>query len=42
MTVKYHTWLDPRTSLDDLSVQLMSDGAGVRSVTWENPKRERP
>ena len=41
VAVKYHTWLDPRTSLDDLSVQLMRDGSGVKSVAWEHPKRER-
>jgi anti-anti-sigma factor len=41
VTVKYHTWLDPRTSLEDLSGQLMSEGAGVKSVVWEHPKRER-
>jgi anti-anti-sigma factor len=41
VTVKYHTWLDPRTSLEDLSSQLMSDRAGVQSVSWEHPKRER-
>lgn len=41
VTVKYHTRLDPRTSLDDLSVQLMADGTEVKSVTWEHPKRER-
>jgi hypothetical protein len=41
VTVKYHTWLDPRISLEDLSLQLMSDGAGVKSVAWEHPKRER-
>jgi anti-anti-sigma factor len=41
VTVKYLTWLDPRTSLEDLSSQLMSDGAGVQSVAWEHPKRER-
>ena len=28
MTVKYHTWLDPRMSLDDLSAQLMRDADG--------------
>ena len=31
ITVKYHTWLDPRTSLDDLSAQLMTEGGGVES-----------
>jgi anti-anti-sigma factor len=42
VTVKYHTWLDPRTSLDDLSLQLMGNGTEVKSVTWEHPKqRER-
>jgi len=41
VTVKYHTWLDPRTSLEDLSAQLMADDAGVKSVAWEHPKRER-
>jgi len=40
--VKYYTWLDPRTSLEDLSLQLMTEGAGVKSVAWEHPKRERP
>ena len=32
VTVKYHTWLDPRTSLEDLSAQLMAEGGGVKSV----------
>lgn len=41
VTVKYVTWLDRRLSLDDLSVQLMADDRGVKSVTWEHPKRER-
>jgi anti-anti-sigma factor len=41
VTVKYHTWLDPRTSLEDLSVELMAEGAGVKSVAWEPTKRER-
>ena len=41
VTVKYQTWLDPRTSLEDLSVQLMLEGAGVKSVAWEHQKRER-
>ena len=38
--VKYQTWLDPRTSLEDLSVQL-EEGAGVKSVAREHTKRER-
>jgi anti-anti-sigma factor len=42
VTVKYHTWLDPRTSLEDLSGQLMTEGGGVKSVAWEHPKRDRP
>jgi len=41
VSVKYHTWLDVRTSLEDLSAQLMVEGAGVQSVAWEHPKRER-
>jgi anti-anti-sigma factor len=39
VTVKYHAWLDPRTSLDDLSAQLMRDVSGLTSVSWEHPKR---
>ena len=38
---KYQTWPDPRTSLEDLSVQLMEEGASVKSVAWEHTKRER-
>ena len=41
VTVKYYTWMDPRTSLDELSAQLMEEGAGVKAVVWEHPKRER-
>jgi anti-anti-sigma factor len=41
ITVKYHTWLDPRASLDDLSAQLMAEGAGVESVSWDQVKREK-
>jgi anti-anti-sigma factor len=36
--VKYHTWLDPGTSIEDLSAQ-MRNIAGVTEVTWEHPKR---
>jgi anti-anti-sigma factor len=39
VTVKYHAWLDPRMSLDDLSAQLMRDVSGLTSVSWEHPKR---
>ena len=39
VTVKYHAWLDPRLSLDDLSAQLMRDVSGVTAVSWEHPKR---
>jgi hypothetical protein len=42
VSVKYLTWLDPRTSLEDISHQLMTEGAGVTSVAWEHPKREKP
>jgi len=38
VTVKYHVWLDPRMSLDELSAQLMRD-SGVTAVSWEHPKR---
>ena len=41
VTVKYQTWLDPRASLDDLSSQLMTEGAGVESVSWDQVKRDR-
>jgi anti-anti-sigma factor len=41
VSVKYHTWLDARTSLEELSSQLMVEGAGVQSVAWQHPKRER-
>lgn len=39
VTVKYHAWLDPRMSLDDVSAQLMRDVSGLTSVSWEHPKR---
>jgi anti-anti-sigma factor len=39
VTVKYHAWLDPRMSLDDVSAQLMRDVSGLMSVSWEHPKR---
>jgi len=39
--VKYHTWLDARVSLGDLSAQLTREDAGVKSVAWEQAKRER-
>jgi anti-anti-sigma factor len=41
ITVKYHAWLDPRASLDDLSAQLMTEGSGVQSVSWDHVKRDR-
>ena len=41
ITVKYQTWLDPRASLDDLSTQLMAEGMGVESVSWDQVKREK-
>jgi anti-anti-sigma factor len=39
VTVKYHAWLDPRTSLDEISAQLMRDVSGLTAVSWEHPKR---
>jgi uncharacterized membrane protein YhiD involved in acid resistance len=41
VTVKYHTWLDPRTSLETISSELMVEASGVKSVAWEHSKRER-
>lgn len=41
ITVKYHTWLDPRASLDELSAQLMAEGAGIEGVSWDQVKREK-
>jgi anti-anti-sigma factor len=39
VTIKYHTWLNPQTSLEDLSSQLMAAGSGVSAVSWDQPKR---
>ena len=39
VTIKYHTWLNPQTALEELSAQLMSPGSGVSGVSWEHPKR---
>ena len=40
VTIKYHTWLSPEISLEDLSTQLMGGGTmGVSAVSWERPKR---
>jgi hypothetical protein len=36
---EYHTTLQPRLSLEDLSAQLMASGTGVQSVSWKPPKR---
>lgn len=39
-TVKYHIALDPNTSLEELSAQLMSNKAsGIKSVAWESSTR---
>ena len=38
--ITYHASLDPNLSLEDLSAQLMAGGrAGVKSVSWESPKK---
>jgi anti-anti-sigma factor len=38
--VMYHATVDPTLSLEDLSAQLMAGGgAGVKSVSWEVPKK---
>jgi hypothetical protein len=39
--VTYHVTLDPNSSLEDLSAQLMGGMAGITAVAWEAPKRER-
>ena len=41
VSITYHTRLDARISLEDVSAQLMQEGEGVKSVTWEHPRRER-
>jgi anti-anti-sigma factor len=39
-SVTYHVAVDPNLSLEDLSAQLMATGtAGVKSVSWETPKK---
>jgi anti-anti-sigma factor len=37
--VKYHVSLDRQLSLDEVSAQLTTGAAGIRSVTWKNPKK---
>lgn len=37
--VKYHVALDRRLSLEEVSAQLTTAAAGIRSVTWKNPKK---
>lgn len=39
VTIKYHTWLSPQASLEELSAQLMAANSGVSGVSWEHPKR---
>ena len=39
VTIKYHTWLSPQVSLEELSAQLMTENSGVSAVSWEHPKR---
>jgi anti-anti-sigma factor len=38
VTVKYHMWLDPRVSIEDLLSQIRNI-KGVTEVGWEPPKR---
>lgn len=35
----YHALVDPNLSLEDLGAQLMAGGGGVKSVSWEIPKK---
>jgi anti-anti-sigma factor len=37
--VKYHVALDRRLSLEELSAQLTTGAAPIRSVVWKNPKK---
>jgi anti-anti-sigma factor len=40
VAVRYRATLTPQQSLDDLSAQLVAGGgAGIKSVSWEHPKR---
>ena len=41
VTVKYHAWLSARTSLEDVSAELMTQDSGVKAVVWAHAKRER-
>jgi anti-anti-sigma factor len=38
VAVTYHTWIDPRTSIEDLSAQIRNI-PGITGVGWERPKR---
>ncbi|MBF8299653.1 MAG: hypothetical protein HW394_23 [Acidobacteria bacterium] len=38
VSVTYHAWLDPRTSIEDLSAQIRNI-PGVTGVGWERPRR---
>lgn len=40
VVVRYQVKLDPSTSLEDLSTQLMKGSAGLKSVVWESPKQK--
>lgn len=41
VSIKYQAWLSPRTSLEDVSAELMAGDGGVKSVAWAHAKRER-
>jgi uncharacterized membrane protein YhiD involved in acid resistance len=36
--VKFHVVLEPTVSLTHLNAQLMADGTGIKSVTWDKAK----
>jgi len=40
-SARYCAWIDPKVSLEDVSAQLMRADGGVRSVAWEQAKKER-
>ncbi len=39
VTIKYHTFLAPDMSIEELTAQLMVEGSGVSGVSWDRAKR---
>jgi hypothetical protein len=38
--ITYSVKLDPETSLEELSSQLMGSAQGIKSVVWRMPKKD--